>query len=47
LIAGLIFGIPEAVRLKFSLVKEGLQTGSRHRLEEVVRSLDLHGDLLT
>ena len=47
LIAGLIFGIPEAVRLKFSLVKEGLQTGSRHRLEEVVNSLDPRGDLLT
>jgi hypothetical protein len=47
LIAGLIFGIPEAVRLKFSLVKEGLQTGSRLRLEEVVSGLDLRGDLFT
>ena len=47
LIAGLVFGIPEAVRLKFTLVKEGLQTGSRHRLDEVVRGLDLRGDLFT
>jgi len=47
LIAGLIFGIPEAVRLKFRMVKEGLQTGSRLRLEEVVSGLDLRGDLFT
>ena len=47
LIAGLIFGIPEAVRLKFNLVKEGLQTGSRQRLEDVVSGLDLRGDLFT
>jgi Fe-S-cluster containining protein len=47
LIAGLIFGIPEAVRLKFNLVKEGLQTGNRPRLEDAMRGLDLRGDLFT
>jgi hypothetical protein len=47
LVAGLIFGIPEAVRLKFILVKEGLQTGSRRRLDEVVRGLDLRRDFFT
>lgn len=40
LIAGLILGIPAALRLKFSVVKEGLQTGDRAPLDEVLSTLE-------
>ena len=41
LLASLLFGVPEALRLKFTLVLEGRRTGSRNGLEEALRSLDL------
>lgn len=44
LITGLMVGIPEALRLKFTLVKEGLLTGTTQALDTAVRNLDLPGD---
>lgn len=40
LLAGLLLGVSEALRLKFTLVKERLRTGSRNGLEEVLRNLE-------
>ncbi|MBI5585801.1 MAG: hypothetical protein HY892_18475 [Deltaproteobacteria bacterium] len=47
LIAGLIFGVPAALRLKFTLVKERLQTGRRDRLDEVLLNLEGRADILS
>jgi Fe-S-cluster containining protein len=46
LVAGLFLGVPEALRLKFTLVREGLRTGNRQPLEEALRDLELTGDPL-
>jgi hypothetical protein len=45
LLAGLILGTPEALRLKFTLVKEGLPIGRPDRLDEVLLNLEGRGDL--
>jgi hypothetical protein len=41
LLAGLLLGVPEALRLKFTLVQEGRRTGSRNGLEKALGSLEL------
>jgi Fe-S-cluster containining protein len=46
LLAGLLLGIPEALRLKFTVVQTGLRTGSRQGLEETLRSLEHLADPL-
>jgi Fe-S-cluster containining protein len=40
LLAGLLLGIPEALRLKFTVVQTGLRTGSRQGLDESLRGLE-------
>jgi hypothetical protein len=45
LLAGLILGTPEALRLKFTLVKEGLPIGRPDRLDEVILNLEGRADL--
>jgi hypothetical protein len=46
LLAGLLLGIPEALRLKFTLVQAGLRTGSRQALEKALQGLVFPADPL-
>jgi Fe-S-cluster containining protein len=46
LLTGLLLSIPEAVRLKFAVVREGIETGGRQKLEEALRRLELLDDPL-